>query len=96
MSPSPIVSQISTLEVSVSVTAGVTLTSLPAVQPLWSFEFCPQSTVFHMAATGGRLVLTSCADSLLHSQLLLCSAPCMPRCGCSFLLAVMGQMLLCH
>lgn len=41
MSPSPIVSQISTLEVSVSVTAGVTLTSLPAVQPLWSFEFCP-------------------------------------------------------
>lgn len=41
MSPSPIVSQISTLEVSVSVTAGVTLTSLPAVPPLWSFEFCP-------------------------------------------------------
>lgn len=33
MSPSPIVSQISTLEVSVSVTAGVTLTSLPAVPP---------------------------------------------------------------
>lgn len=41
MSPSPTVSQISPLEVSVSVTAGVTLTSLPAVPPLWSFEFCP-------------------------------------------------------
>ena len=41
MSPSPIVSQISALEVSVSVTAGVTLTSLPAVSPPWSFEFCP-------------------------------------------------------
>lgn len=42
MSPTPIVSQISTLEVSVSVTAGVTLTSLPAVPSLWSFEFCPR------------------------------------------------------
>lgn len=41
MSPSPIVSQISTLEVSISVTAEVTLTSLPAVPTLWSFEFCP-------------------------------------------------------
>lgn len=41
MSPSPTVSQISTLEVSVSVTAGITLTSLPAVSPPWSFEFCP-------------------------------------------------------
>lgn len=40
-SPSPIVSQISTLEVSVSVTAGVTLTSLPAVSCPWGFEFCP-------------------------------------------------------
>lgn len=96
MSPSPIVSQISTLEVSVSVTAGVTLTSLPAVSPLWRFEFCPQSAVFHVAATGGGLVLSSCADSLPHSQLLLCSEPCMPRCGCSFLLAVMGQTSLCH
>lgn len=76
MLPSPIVSQISTLEVSISVTAGVTLTSLPAVPPLWSFEFCPQSTVFHMAATGGGLVLSRCAACLTASCCYAVSPAC--------------------
>lgn len=72
MSPTPIVSQISTLEVSVSVTAGVTLTSFPAV-PSGALNSAPQNAIFHIAATGGGLVLSSCADSLPQSQLLLCS-----------------------
>lgn len=42
------------------------------------------------------MVLSSCADSLPHSQLLPCSVPCVPSFGRSFLLAVTGQTLLCH
>lgn len=49
-----------------------------------------------MAATGEGLVLSSCMDSLPHSQLLSRSVPYVPSFGCSFLLAVMGQTLLCH
>lgn len=63
----PIVSQISTLEVSVSVTAPVTLTSLPAVSPLWSFAFCPSEHCVPRGFTGRGLVLSSCADSLTAS-----------------------------
>lgn len=95
MSPSPIVSQISTLEVSVSVTAGVTLTSLPAVSPPWSFEFCPPERRVpcscHWRGGGAEQLC-----SLLHSQLLSCRLACVPSLGCSFLLAVMRQTLLCH
>lgn len=75
MSPSPIVSQISTLEVSVSVTAGVTLTSLPAVPPPWSFEFCPPERHVpcscHWRGVGAEQLC-----SLPHSQLLSCRLAC--------------------
>lgn len=40
-------------------------------------------------------MLSSCADSLSHSQLLSCSVPCVPSFGRSFLLAVMGQTRPC-
>lgn len=75
MSPSPIVSQISTLEVNVSVTAGVTLTPLPAVSPPQGFEFCPpECCVLHGCHWRGSL-LSHCASSLPHSQLFICTVP---------------------